>query len=120
MGYILLLDNNKSWTVEPVAFQGFLNRSFHIESFKEIADTSRPYSHEWKISQPINIEGFLHKSGDSIHFDGAFQDCIDFVLTVRNFIPSSERLIFFDDSYNYNTVIDSSTTKQNLIDVFSH
>jgi len=119
MGYILLIDNNKSWTIEPMAFKDFLSKSFQIETFQKIPDISRPYSYEWKISRPINIEGFLHKSGDSIHFDGAFQDCMDFTLMIKNFIPSTEKVLFFDDSYNYNTVIDSSTTKQNLIDVFS-
>jgi hypothetical protein len=96
-----------------------LNENFQIETFQEILDSSRPYSYEWKITQPINIEGFLHRSGDSIHFDGAFQDCIDFVLAVKNFIPLTQRLMFFDDSYNYNTVIDSSITKENLINKFS-
>jgi hypothetical protein len=119
MGYILLLDNNKSWTVEPNAFQNFLNKNFQIGTFQQILDSSRPYSYEWKISQPISVEGFLHKNGDSIHFDGTFQDCLDFVLVVKTFIPSTERLMFFDDSYNYNTVIDSSTTKENLINIFS-
>src|SRR5689334_10045508 len=101
MGYILLLDNDKRWTVDPKALQYFLSAKFKIDSFSKILDAVRPYSYEWKISEPIYVEGFLHKSGDSIHIDGVFQHCVDFVLTIKDFIPPTERMMFFDDSYNH-------------------
>ena len=117
MGFILLLDNQKSWIIDDAYFEKFLKTNYSVSTFSKIDNIDRPYSYEWKTEEPT-IEGFLHKDGDSIHIDGELDDCFRFVIELRKIIPEENRLLFFDSSYNYQAIIEINTSFNNLKEVF--
>lgn len=117
MGFIVLLDNQKSWTIEIELFQKFLKEKYLNYSLSKIDNIERPYSYEWKIENPL-IQGFLHKDGDSIHIDGQFDNCLRFAIDVRKIIPHEYRILFFDSSYNHQAVIEIETTMDDLKNIF--
>ena len=117
MGYIALIDNNQKWILTPSHLFDFFDKNYRAFSFSKIEDLDRPYSYEWDIKEP-RIEGFLHKKGDSVHFDGTLDDCFDFIIKLRQIIPLSENILFFDSSYNFNTIIEENTTIENLKQIF--
>jgi len=117
MGFILLLDNQKSWIIDNVILEKFLKTNYSVSAFSKIKNIDRPYSYEWKTEVPT-MEGFLHKDGDSVHIDGEFKDCFQFVIELRKIIPEETKLLFFDSSYNYQAIIDKNTTSDNLKEVF--
>ncbi len=118
MGYILLLDNQKRWAITPELLKERFEKISNDFDILRIENSERPYSHEF-IIRDKNIEGFLHKDGDSIHIDGQFEECLKLALDIRNIIPSDESVLFFDSSYNYNTVLEPTTTIEQLKNIFT-
>ena len=116
MGYIILSEGLK---INPIDFKTYLSSNTQLISFDPINDADRPYSYEWKVNTPGLVEGFLHRDGDSIHIDGEFENCINTAVIIGSFIPENLQSMFFDDSYNYNMELNSKTTQQDILEVFS-
>jgi hypothetical protein len=120
MGYIIYIDNLDK-ILNPEEFKEHLKKIYSLTKFLAISDPDRPYSHEWEATTTNKsvIEGFLHKDGNSIHIDGQFEDCADFVLNARTILLKSGKTLFFDNSYNYNIEVTPHTTKNDIVKVFS-
>jgi hypothetical protein len=118
MGYILLLDNQKRWAITPELLKKKFEKISNDFDISRIDNIERPYSYEF-IIRDKNIEGFLHKDGDSIHIDGQFEECLKLALDIRSILPLDESVLFFDSSYNYSTVLEPSTTIDQLKNIFT-
>lgn len=118
MGYILLLDNQKRWAITPELLKERFQKISNHFQFLKIENIERPYSFEF-IIEDKNIEGFLHKDGDSIHLDGQFEECLKLALDIRSDLPKNETVLFFDSSYNYNTVLEPDMSLEQLKNIFS-
>lgn len=117
MGLILLLDNNENWKIKPENIFKYINESFELIKPEPIQDKSRPYSFYFTIGN--KIEGYLHKKGDSIHLEGDFEKICQLALTLRSFIPTNEKVLFFDDSYNNCIELTQKTDINEIIQTLS-
>tara|TARA_R110002049_G_C9044443_1_gene553009 strand:- start:226 stop:579 length:354 start_codon:yes stop_codon:yes gene_type:complete len=96
--------------------QDFNNTGFEIE---EVKQKESIYSHIFSFSKE-HFELFLNKKMDAISLEGDWQKTIGFVISFINHLPESQKVHFFDDSYNDNMVIDFKTNREDIESVFSY
>lgn len=118
MAYIALIDNDGRWKIDASTFERQLREDYPVSAFRRITDNARPFTHEWSVDH-IPLEGFLHRNGDSVHFDGEFQACVRFALWLRGIVPFSERVLLFDDSGRVSLELRESTTLAEIQGIFS-
>ncbi|HEX8540024.1 MAG TPA: hypothetical protein VF664_21360 [Cystobacter sp.] len=80
-------------------------------------------SHVLEFSVPMpngEVTGSLNREGCSIAFIGELQDCADFTLWCRAFLPPDEPATFCDESMGGRLDLTASTTLEDILHVFGH
>lgn len=117
MSYIFAVENT-TWKIDLHPLITVVLNKFGAISLEKINDTSRPYNYFWRCD-PIGVEGFIHRSGDSLHLSGNFDGMIDLIFEILPGIPDGSKIHLFDQSYDYNIVLDRNTARAEIYATFT-
>lgn len=76
------------------------------------------YSLEWTLQVPTTgqrLDGALHRDGQGISLDGYIQDCAIFAVWFRSLVPQTQKLVFYDQAYNFHVELQAQTTDAEII-----
>lgn len=77
------------------------------------------YSSTWRLRNEMKImlTGNLHKNGEMVVFDGTLQHIVEFAIWLRSIVPSSVKLILFDEGYMFELLLTPETTGQQIVEL---
>jgi hypothetical protein len=65
------------------------------------------------------IEGYAHSSGQGIYLEGPDGLVTDFVLWYRRLVPADEQIIFCDDTYSFDTLVEPDTSREEVLEALA-
>ena len=85
----------------------------------EIEAVSQPESLHilrWTLTIDGNwVDGSLTKKGWTVHLEGDIRAVAIFALWLRELVPPSQPLLFYDEGYSFDIAITSSTSPEDLV-----
>ncbi|MEV0842264.1 hypothetical protein AB0I55_22340 [Actinocatenispora sera] len=70
----------------------------------------------WEYSESgHDLEGYLHADGTCIYLDSGLELAAKFALWFRELVPNDIELLFCDDSYSFNGVIEHGMSVQEVM-----
>ena len=115
MTYFICRPSGSKWHITPANFIAKLLARWPEARVRERG--SDPISHDWKMQMPGGeFEGRFHREQSGVAMNGAFEDCVNFVLWFRSLVPPTEPLFFFDDGMNVEFPVTVDTTAEEIKD----
>jgi hypothetical protein len=122
MEYLITPPETTDWQVNLDSFKDKLKKDWSNLSIKVINNLEDYYCIEWMIDPPetqTRLDGALHRDKQGISLDGSLEDCAKFALWFRSFVPSYQKLIFYDQGYNSQIDLYSGVREGDIIKTFS-
>jgi hypothetical protein len=79
------------------------------------------YSLTWRLrnDRQTMLSGNLHKNGERIVFDGTLHYVVEFAAWLRSIVPSSVKMIFFDEGYTFELSLTPGIAGQQILDLLA-
>ena len=114
MNYFIIIKTE--WAFAAQEFSTQLRERWPMVRIKDFQDLHDSESMEFELPmEKSKIHGSLNREGNAVIFIGVFQDCSRFAQWCRSLIPSTEKVIFCDESMSINFVLRPSMTPEEII-----
>ncbi len=121
MEYLITPDQPTQWKLNIVDFIENLEKAWHDITITSTTNPDDYYSLEWIIQMPekeTRLDGALHQDGQGVSLDGYLEDCATFAIWFRSLVPETQKLVFYDQGYNFCSTLQLKTTASELIEPF--
>lgn len=121
MEYLITPPEPTDWKINESDFINHLLKHWSDIQIKQVVDPDDYYSWEWSIKvagKGQRLDGALHRDGEGISLDGYLSDCAFFALWFRSLVPQDQRLLFYDQGFNYHIDLQIETTASEIIESF--
>lgn len=121
MEYLITPAEETDWKISRDYFVNNLLKEWSDIHIQEIRNPDNYYQMEWftKVSgESLRLDGALHRDGQGISLDGYLKDCAKFAIWFRSLVPKSQKLIFYDQGYNYYIELQEGTTESEILAAF--
>ncbi|HSP81895.1 MAG TPA: hypothetical protein VLQ93_25465 [Myxococcaceae bacterium] len=119
MKYLLIMLSEQRFSTED--FKSHLLTRWPGAILEEKTDPQSISSIAFEIPMVHSVlDGSMHKDGRAIPFDGDIRDVAEFVLWVRSFVPTTERLCFCDESMSAELDVLPSTSLDDIFQLYDY
>lgn len=121
MEYLITPPEDTDWKINLSDFAKNLLNQWPDVEIRQVTDSDDFYVLEWSIKVSglgQRLDGALHRDGQGISLDGYLEDCARFALWFRSLVLSRQKLIFYDQGYNYNLALQQETTESEIMAAF--
>ncbi len=122
MEYLITPPKATDWRIDNDQFRRNLTNTWSNVSSHLISNPDDYHYLEWIIMPPQTqqrLDVALHRDRQGISLDGSIKDCAKFALWFRSFVPSHQKLIFYDQGYNAQIELHNNTNEKEIIQTFS-
>ena len=110
-----------SWGIRADVFMQQLRARWPAVSIREITSQDSNFCLDFDlIMQHSRVDGSLHRTGKSFHFDSDLRDAAQLALWFRALAPSTEPLVFCDDSMSGTLDLEPTTTEADIFSAFNY
>lgn len=95
-------------------------RWFDVEVQKNPPELLLGEELEWKIPSQNHFTGYLYHERKTVFVEGTTEECIEFALWYRKFIPSEHRILFSDEGYHASIEMRPETTSVDILRAFAN
>ena len=121
MQYLITPQKETDWQINQSYFVNNLLKKWPDAEIQVVTNPDRFYQLEWfskVVGQGIRLDGALHRDGRGVSLEGYLEDCAKFVIWFRSFVPKSQKLIFYDQGYNYYIELEEGITETEILAAF--
>lgn len=118
MEYLITPTSASDWKINQIDFIESLKYQWLNIELNLISNSQDFYSLEWTIKSPNKkdrLDGALHRDGQGISLDGNLEICATFAIWFRSLIPFQQPLVFYDQGYNFDVILQINTKKSDII-----
>lgn len=122
MEYLITPPEATDWKIDNDLFMEDLTKTWSDVSLHIIKNQDDYHYIEWTIMPPQTqqrLDGSLHRDQQGVSLDGSIEDCAKFAFWFRFFVPSYQKLIFYDQGYNSQIELQTNTDEKEIIQTFS-
>jgi hypothetical protein len=106
-----------SWAIEPAEFSQEIQRRWPGAAVS--ASPGEWRAMEWTAATPRGECQFaLTRQGQALLLEGDIEDCAEVALWFRSLVPSDITLLFYDEAFNADVSLHSTTTVDEIIRPF--
>ncbi|MFI6104508.1 hypothetical protein [Streptomyces sp. NPDC051310] len=117
MTYLVVFDSDE-WSVGQDVLVASLAAEWPDAAIhrRQPPEGSKVRDIEWQLERGgEQVEGHTHVDGRCIYLDGDIGLVADLALWYRKLVPKDIGVVFCDDGYSFDTTIDDTTTKDDLV-----
>lgn len=121
MEYLITPPEKTDWKINQSDFVNNLFREWPDIQIRQMTNPDDYYEFEWftKVSgKALRLDGALHRDGRGVSLEGYLEDCAKFAIWFRSFVPKSQKLIFYDQGYNYYIELEEGITEAEILAAF--
>jgi hypothetical protein len=116
----LAVFEDATWHVERSALIGSLARDWPDADVQVGASDAAPSDEArdvvWTYTDDGGaVEGYSHADGTCIYLEGPIELVARFAIWYRGLVPERIRLVFCDDGYNFDGVIEANSTVSDVV-----
>ena len=122
MEYLITPPEATDWRIDNDQFRENLINTWPGVSSHSVNNPEDYHYLEWTIMPPQTqqrLDIALHRDRQGISLDGSIEDCAKFALWFRSFVPSPQKLIFYDQAYNSKIELHNNTKEKEILQTFS-
>jgi hypothetical protein len=110
-----------SWGIRADVFMQQLRAQWPAVSIREITSPDSNFCLDFDlVMQHSRVDGSLHRTGKSFHFDSDLRDAAQLALWFRALAPATEPLVFCDDSMSGMLDLEPTTTEADIFRAFDY
>jgi len=121
MQYLITPPKETDWQINQSYFVNNILKEWPDAEIQVVTNPDRFYQLEWftKVSgEGLRLDGALHRDGQGVSLEGYLEDCAKFAIWFRSFVPKSQKLIFYDQGYNYYIELEEGITEAEILAAF--
>lgn len=101
MSYFISPPEKTDLEIVPAKFIDEVSKHWQVANVQMVKNPQSNHSIEWTILlEDRRIDGSLDRAGQVVHLEGEIRDCAKFALSIRSFVSSDYKLIFYDEGYS--------------------
>lgn len=121
MEYLITPPEETNWKISHSYFVNNLLRQWPNVHIQEVTKQDDYYQLEWFTKVPgqaLRLDGALHRDGRGVSLDGYLEDCAKFAIWFRSLVPKRQKLVFYDQGYNYHIELTEEITESDILLAF--
>ena len=118
MEYLVTPPESTNWKINELDFIQHLEKQWSGIEIRKTANPNDYYAIEWVVKTSEighRLDGALHRDGQGISLDGYLEDCARFVIWFRSLVPQTQKLVFYDQGYNYHVELETRMTESEIM-----
>ncbi|MFN6464899.1 MAG: hypothetical protein RMZ41_024200 [Nostoc sp. DedVER02] len=117
--YYISPPETTNWQITPDILAKELKGQWNSAKIETIDSVQSIHSLAWILQiDRWRLDGTLTKEGNVVHLDGDVHACARFAIWFRTKVPIEQELIFYDEGYSSDVVIESETIESDLVQPF--
>lgn len=115
MTYLLLIQD-EDWVIGSDELVNALQKGWPASKISRPADGDPARDIEWVHGTDTDrVEGAAHTSGQCIYLDGRDEAVAAFVAWYRQLVPAERTVVFCDDTYSFDAIVEPGTDPDGVL-----